>query len=304
MKYKVLVMLSAYNGERFVKQQIESILKQEHVDIDLVIRDDGSRDNTANVLKEFENIPNIKVIYGGNSGFAASFWELLLGAGEGYDYYAFSDQDDVWEPEKLAAAVAALEKHKDEYKLYASALKVTDENLNYQYTNDFPKLKSTLGSALTRPRISGCTMVFNAKLLDMCKRLDLKNSNVTLSHDVAVYLTCLMLGGKVVFSKHSYINLRRHSDTVTGHGKGIMKRVASVLDIFTARKNEASKQLELLFNTYKEDMNEESLKLCNDILAYKKSFGKTLKLSVDKRIKCNLKSVDITNFFAILFRCY
>lgn len=306
MRPSVYVMMSTYNGEHYVSEQIESILNQSHVDVTIAIRDDGSSDNTRAILNGYaEKHSNISVICGDNLGFAGSFWSLLLSAPLTYDYYAFSDQDDVWEANKLAAAIHVLRQSDNKLKLYASALQVTDEHLNVQYKNEFPKLKIKLGSAITRPRLSGCTMVFGSALLELCQSYDITEiSGASISHDVAVYLTALSCGGKVLFSRKSYIKLRRHASTVTGHGKSVFKRIESVLDIFTKRKLEASRQTEFLYNNLKEHMTPDSILMCEDILHYRDSIKNTVAFARDKRNKCNIMSVDMVNLFAILLRCY
>lgn len=307
MKPKVYIMMSTYNGEKYISEQLDSILAQKHVEVCLAIRDDGSHDNTPEILNTYERkYKNINVSYGKNIGYADSFWTLLLLSPDDYDYYAFADQDDVWEENKLAAGIQALKSSGTHtLKLYASALNVTDENLNFQYTNEFKGLRATFGSAVTRPRLSGCTMIFNSPLLSICKKMDRRKENGRcISHDALVYISFLACDGRLTFSRKSYIHLRRHPETVTGHGKSILKRVSSVLDIFTARKNEALKQITFIYENINDCMTEETKRLCRDVINYRSSLRSTLKLCFDRRIKCGLFSVDATNLFAILFHCY
>ena len=90
---KVTVLLSTYNGEKFIKHQIQSLLAQRGVDLQIVIRDDGSTDETIRILKSFNN-NKIKIIKSNeNLGPAKSFINLLNIVGDS-DYYAFCDQDD------------------------------------------------------------------------------------------------------------------------------------------------------------------------------------------------------------------
>lgn len=306
MKPTVFIMMSAYNGEKYIISQLDSIFAQKNVDITLAVRDDGSSDNTLSILREYEKEHgNMTVCAGENLGYAGSFWTLLSEASDTYDYYAFSDQDDVWDEYKLSAAIHALKQSENPLQLYASALNVADENMNFQYVNEFKRLRPRLGSALTRPRLSGCTMVFNSALLALCQKMDIRQAEGScLSHDGAVYLSFLACGGKITFSRKSYISLRRHPETVTGHGKGLLKRIASVLNIFTTRKNEAISQTKFLYQHLRESMTEESRQLCETILSYMRSPLSTLKLCFDSRIRCNLASVDIVTFFAVLFHCY
>ena len=98
---KVQVLLSTYNGEKYLQEQIESIIRQEDVEISLLIRDDGSCDKTIEIIENLKR-KNSNIIYysGNNLGPARSFMDLINKSGN-FDYYAFSDQDDVWKSKKL-----------------------------------------------------------------------------------------------------------------------------------------------------------------------------------------------------------
>ena len=116
---KVCVLISTYNGERFLEEQIASIIAQKGVEVDILVRDDGSSDMTCSLLERWQKEGKLKWYKGENLGFARSFMNLLKTA-SGYDYYAFCDQDDIWLEDKLQRAVAALEKIEDKVKLYCS----------------------------------------------------------------------------------------------------------------------------------------------------------------------------------------
>lgn len=87
----VQVVMSTYNGEKYLKEQIDSILSQEGVDVRLYIRDDGSSDRTTDILASYQEHKNVKIEKGNNLGFAKSFLTALDECDEA-DYYAFSDQ--------------------------------------------------------------------------------------------------------------------------------------------------------------------------------------------------------------------
>ncbi len=131
----VYIVMSSYNGEKVIRQQIDSILAQTWQNWKLVIRDDGSTDQTGKILEEYCVADSrIQVIYGENVGFCRSFYMALAACGED-GYYAFSDQDDIWKPEKLQRAVRWLQaKEKDETNAKqhqktdsASACKINDK---------------------------------------------------------------------------------------------------------------------------------------------------------------------------------
>ncbi|WP_234973117.1 glycosyltransferase [Paenibacillus vortex] len=110
MMNKVQVLLSAYNGDQYISEQIQSILNQTHPSISILIRDDGSTDLTVDVLEQLMRIHpnNIKLIKGTNVGVVSSFFELLRAADAEADYYCFCDQDDVWLDHKVEGAITSL----------------------------------------------------------------------------------------------------------------------------------------------------------------------------------------------------
>ncbi len=108
--YTVQVLLSTYNGEAYIKEQLDSILNQEDVSVRLLIRDDGSTDTTKEILRAYGALhKNIQYIYGENVGVTASFFRLFELSDQTVDYYALADQDDVWDTDKLKIACDKLE---------------------------------------------------------------------------------------------------------------------------------------------------------------------------------------------------
>lgn len=107
---KVAVLLSTYNGEKYLKEQLDSLINQTYSNIDIYIRDDGSTDNTVKIIKEYQkNNSNIYLDEGKNSGFIKSFFELLKNNSNA-DIYSYCDQDDIWEKDKIERAVKHIEK--------------------------------------------------------------------------------------------------------------------------------------------------------------------------------------------------
>ena len=158
---KVCVLMSTYNGEKYLKEQLDSILNQNSIIVDILIRDDGSTDKTLNILDEYnKKYNNIRYYTGENLKSAKSFLDLLFTAGE-YDYYSFSDQDDVWDRDKLLVAVSKL---KEGYNLYGCKKKIVNSNLEPLNKEDEIPSSLKLGNVILRCRISGCTMVFNREL--------------------------------------------------------------------------------------------------------------------------------------------
>ena len=132
----VCILMSTYNGEKYLEEQLESLVRQEGVEIRILVRDDGSKDATADIVKRWQaKYPKIiEFVQGENVGFAMSFTHLLQMAVERYpavEYFAFCDQDDVWLPNKLRIAIDKLTSHEKELALYISTTKLVDQNLNF-----------------------------------------------------------------------------------------------------------------------------------------------------------------------------
>ena len=129
---KVQILMSTYNGEKYVDEQINSLLQQDHTNLEILIRDDGSKDSTVSILEEYNReYPNIKLIIDENKGVISSFFELAMKASEEADYFAFCDQDDYWKPQKISRAVNLLEKESPNTPLlYFSRWKLWMSTLN------------------------------------------------------------------------------------------------------------------------------------------------------------------------------
>ncbi len=216
---KVKVLLASYNGEKYILQQLESVLIQKDVIVDIVISDDFSSDKTVPILKEYlpflkinENIPC--------TGSAASnFIKMVceLDFTEQYEYVAFSDQDDVWLPEKLCKAVELLQKESAD--LYCSNLTKWDTSNNSysELKKDFPQKKFDY---LFEGGSAGCTYVFTQKFAkDLQKFLFTVDSSdwPHFSHDWLIYFFARSRDFKVVIDGQSYIHYRIHEHNVHGH---------------------------------------------------------------------------------------
>ena len=158
---KVTILMSSYNGEKYITEQIESLVQQTYPNIQILIRDDGSSDNTINIIKKFqEKYNNIKLIEGENLGFINSFFELLK-ISEKSDYYAYCDQDDVWMKDKIERAVSFLKKEPKEIPLlYFSNSDYYDTDMNFLATAEREKIYNFRNS-LVECVTQGMTMVIN-----------------------------------------------------------------------------------------------------------------------------------------------
>ena len=123
----VVVLLSTYNGERYLRQQLESLINQKEVAVRILVRDDGSSDGTVKILDEFSADKKLEYYRGNNIGAADSFIDLLFSAPIS-SFYALCDQDDIWDDDKLSVAVKRLEHVKGH--VFIMGLLAVDENLS------------------------------------------------------------------------------------------------------------------------------------------------------------------------------
>lgn len=262
---KVQVLLSTYNGEKYLKEQIESILKQEEVELSLLIRDDGSTDNTMQILTNLaEEHPNIQVYQGENLGPARSFMELVSRSGD-FSYYAFADQDDVWYPQKMIAAIRKLQEKENEPSLYLSALEIVDENLQ---TIEIKKVTGnfTLEGVVIKNFATGCTQVFNKKMRDIISEYQ---PRYLIMHDSWITRVCYAIGGNVIIDENTYIQYRQHGNNVVGYHYGGLKKLKKQFKIAYQEKiSMRVKIAEELKNGYGERLTDHAKELIENLICY------------------------------------
>ena len=211
MKPQIIILLSTWNGEKYLRQQLDSLLSQTVIDrMQILVRDDGSSDETVAILKEYEKTGKLTFYQGKNLGSTQSFFQLLIDAPKA-DYYAFCDQDDYWLKEKVGKAVQGIEKIQ-EPALYCSRKIIVDQDLHELPRSDVDPSMSVLDNFIRNNKASGCTMVINHKLREIFLRY---RPQMVPFHDSWIYKLALFFG-KVVYSRESYIKYRQHGNNVTG----------------------------------------------------------------------------------------
>lgn len=265
---KVQVLMSTYNGEKYIKEQIESILKQEEVEVFLLIRDDGSSDKTIEKIEKLaDKNKNITFYKDENLGPARSFMELVNNSGE-FSYYAFADQDDIWQPKKLISAINMLKEKKDKPALYMSALEIVDEKLN---TIEIKKVSGnyTFEGEIIKNFATGCTMCFNKKLRDIIKSY---TPNYIIMHDSWITRVCYAIGGEVIIDENTYIKYRQHSNNVMGYKDNALKKLKKQFKI--AFKDNISMREEIakeLKNGYEEMLTKQAKEVVDNLINYKQN---------------------------------
>lgn len=256
---KVIILLSTYNGEKYLKEQLDSLLFQTYKNIEIYIRDDGSKDNTVKIVKEYkEKYKNIIFIEGKNLGFINSFFELLKLAKDA-DYYAYCDQDDIWMEDKIERAVKFLNStDKNKPALYFSNSDYYDSDMNYLATAEKNKVYNFRNS-LVECVTQGMTMVINNKTRQTIIQNIPKNC---LFHDWWTYMICSGFG-EIVYDDKSLVKYRRHNKSVTVEGRSKIQlfvwRVKKFLIGDSLKK--VKMQLQEYEKLYGNNLNEEDKRL-------------------------------------------
>lgn len=273
---KCCVIISSYNGEKFISHQLNSILAQQDVEVDIYIRDDGSTDRTLDIINDFINkYNNIYLIKGKNVGVVESFRlcaEYVCQNVAPYEYYAFSDQDDEWLSNKLYSAIIKIDSdviNKRIPFLYYSNLKVSDSNLNYLYERFSESyVLNTKKQIMSEICTLGCTCVFNYALLSEFVRTNL---NHRIPHDAWVTVLAAFLG-QVVYDKNSYILYRQHGDNQSGSvKKGLpmyLSKIKKIKHIFDMDGDYEAIAREMLDN-YKDELKSDDRKMLEIISGYR-----------------------------------
>lgn len=291
---KVCVLLSTYNGVEYVAQQIDTLLGQQGVQIEIIARDDGSTDGTRGILQRYEEGSDCFHWYAGsNVGPSNSFFDLIRAAPNA-DYYAFCDQDDVWDSDKLETATAALDKLDEEVpNCYFSNLRIVDKDLNYyRESHDAPLVQNNKYSALVEDMATGCTMVFNKKAADLVRaHIPVKCS----MHDSWVYLTCKFFG-ETVYDFGSHISYRQHGDNVVGtylDKKTINIYLSRIKRLFNRKLQPRYSNACSFMDEYGEMMTATDKVQVEKIVRYKTSLLNRVRLIFDRDIYATSRGRDV-----------
>lgn len=276
--YRIAVLLSAYNGEKYIEKQIESILKQENAEaITLIVRNDGSKDRTLDILREIQkDHSNVEIINGPNLGLVASFFKLLNCAVEReFDFYSFCDQDDYWLPEKLTVAVNAINGEK-EACMYAACSKLTDGDLVETGSITQTQCREiTFYNAAIQNFCPGHNQVMNHKMAEVVMR-HTKVGPAIYSQDLWI-TNIASLTGKIIFDNTPHVLYRQHTNNQLSYGKS---RIGWVKDhINRLKKSEGKKfsvQLKYFAECFDEYLNDEQRKELEHYFSSLSSFSKRL----------------------------
>jgi glycosyltransferase involved in cell wall biosynthesis len=227
---KVSILLCCYNGERFLSDQIQSFKDQTYTNLDLWVSDDGSHDLTLSTIKHSlstwqDCIHTIRT--GPSEGFAANFMSLITHQGINSDYYAYSDQDDIWEADKVQRGVSLLEKIPSSIPaLYCSRTRLVNANNHEIGLSPLFSKQTSFANALMQNVGGGNTMILNRAGRDLLA--DLSKDIRMVSHDWWAYLIITGCGGKVIYDPHPSVRYRQHESNLVGMNSSWSARIKRI----------------------------------------------------------------------------
>lgn len=206
--------MASYNGGKYIREQIESLLAQSEVSVSILVRDDVSEDNTIEILEEYRKSGKLEWYTGIHLEVAYSFYSLMEKARDyKVDYFAFCDQDDIWDREKLKIATLKLNGSVDSGPaLYYCGQRLVDERLNFIEDHRLNDRRS-FPTRFILSDIAGCTAVFNRDLLE---KILLYRPDYMMMHDTWILKVCLALGGDVIVDPEPHMDYRQHGENAIG----------------------------------------------------------------------------------------
>ena len=284
-KKRILVLLSTYNGEKYLKEQLDSILNQRTMhEVDIFVRDDGSTDGTIGMLKSYEEkySSRFRVLYEDNIGYIKSYFELIRRA-EGYDYYALSDQDDIWLDEKIDVAISMCEeKLESEPMLYGSSSFLVNDQLEKMGETQKDLRGITWNNVLIQNIFPGHTQVFNNALCSVLKK-EIDCSKVYV-HDFWITYMALLYG-TTIFDNESHTLYRQHGTNTVGFGKNAFEWICERLKRIVNNDNKKiATQIYYFYETCQNDMDEELKQKVEDFIFSQKTVWKRISYLIRTKV--------------------
>ena len=283
-KSKVAILLATYNGSKYIREFLDSLAAQTYTDFELIIRDDGSTDETLEIIHSYSHKIRIAFIKANiRLGPANSFFELLMHADDNFDFYFFADQDDFWQSSKIERAVDELSSKKEQIALYCSRLEYVDENLVHIKYSRIPKVIA-FENALVENIAIGCTIALTRparQLIIESPPCPIIIKNWWFYHDWWIYIIIVAFG-TVIYDKSPTIKYRQHDKNSVGAATNIFQDLNRRVTRFV--KNDSgifgiATQANEFKRCFSWMLKEEQLDLLKNIIIGKESINNRLQLA-------------------------
>lgn len=223
----IAVLMCSHFGERFIESQLDTIFKQTRTDWRLWISDDHSSDRTLEILEAYRKNwgdERLSIRLGPGRGFCANFLSLTCAPDIGARYYAYADQDDLWDEDKLATGARWLDSiAPDTPALYCARTRIIDEAGRLRGHSPLFSRSEGFRNALVQSIAGGNTMMFNNParrlLMEAGSEIDVQ------THDWWAYIVVTACGGRVYYDPRATVGYRQHPDNLVGSNASVRGRV-------------------------------------------------------------------------------
>ncbi|MBX8827252.1 glycosyltransferase [Ochrobactrum sp. SFR4] len=255
-KPEITILLATYNGEEFLDEQLNSLNNQIVDNINILVSDDGSTDDTLIILDEWRGRWSkgyFTVLTGPQKGFCENFRFLINSLEVSDTFVAFCDQDDIWRADKLDNAFKKLASlDVNAHAMYCSRSRLIDaEGREIGFSPFFPK-KPTFENALVQSLAGGNTIVLNFAAFKLLRESAKRTS--FFSHDWWCYQIVMGAGGHVIYDSVPQIDYRQHGNNIFGRNNGIRAMLRRIVALFSGDYSEWI------------DVNLSALEKCQDLL--------------------------------------
>ena len=255
-KQKITILLATYNGEEFLDEQLNSLNNQNIDNINILVSDDGSTDNTLIILDKWRAKwikGSFTILVGPQKGFCENFRFLINSLDADDTFVAFCDQDDVWHANKLNNALKRLASiDVNAQAMYCSRSRLIDaEGREIGFSPIFSK-KPTFGNALVQSLAGGNTIVLNFAAFKLLR--ESAKRTTFFSHDWWCYQIIMGAGGHVIYDSVPQIDYRQHGNNIFGRNKGVQAKWRRIVALFSGDYSEWI------------DVNLYALEKCQDLL--------------------------------------
>jgi len=233
----VAILLAARDGARFLPAQLASILRQDHADWSLTVSDDGSADATPDLVERFARRAGpgrVRLVAGPGRGATANFLSLLAGWDGTGSYLAFADQDDVWFPGKLSAALRMLP-GPGVPALYGARTVIAGPDLRPRGLSALPRRPLGFRNALVQNVAGGNTMVMTAAAARLAGAALRAAAAEPAAHDWWLYQIVSGAGGRILFDPAPCLYYRQHGDNLVGANRGWRARLVRAGGVLSGR---------------------------------------------------------------------
>jgi len=220
-------LLATYNGAPFLEEQLDSIARQDLPFIDVWASDDGSTDDTLAILEAWRvrwSKGDFRIISGPRQGYVENFRRMMTSKYDESTHIAFSDQDDIWDSDKLSHAVSRLDEvEPGEMAMYCGRTRLIGRDGSPLGLSPLFSRQPSFGNAIVQSLAGGNTIVLNKAAFEVVCESCLRTGFV--SHDWWCYQIVSGAGGRVIYDPVPKVSYRQHDNNLIGENQGWAARM-------------------------------------------------------------------------------